>query len=109
VFKRYADMKERMRVLRTELLKIIYPDSKSGVYPSYSEQISAIKILIESDIKLFRAGLEMGIYRKDMAKGKKCTKEEELAMRNRPMNPEHRKTMLKAFKNFGLIPEDAEI
>jgi hypothetical protein len=108
VLKRYSDMEERMRVLRTDLFKIIYPDGKSGMYPSYSEQISAMKILMESDIKLFRAGLEMGIYRKDMAKGKKYTKEEELAMRNRPLDPEHRKAMLKAFKNFGLIPEDTE-
>jgi hypothetical protein len=106
VIKRYADMEERMRVLRTELFKIIYPDGKSGVYPSYSEQISAMKTLVESDIKLFRAGLDMGIYRKDMEKGKKHTKEEELAMRNKPLPPEAKEMIKRAMQNWGMIDED---
>jgi len=106
VIKRYADMEERMRVLRTELFKIIYPDYKNGVYPSYSEQISAMKTMVESDIKLFRAGLDMGIYRKDMAKGKKHTKEEEMAMRNRPFSPESIAERRRVMENWGMIDKD---
>ena len=109
VLERFTEVEERCRIMREQLWKVLFPDGKSGMMPSVSEQISAMRTIVQMDVKLIKAAIDIGLYTKKTAPGNKYTKEEELRMRNKPIPEEYKKSVIKAFKNWGIIPMDAEV
>jgi hypothetical protein len=108
ILERFVQMDERARLMREQLFKVIFPSDKDLVRPTIGEQMSAMNLIVKTDLKLLRAALDMGLYRKDMAKGKKYTKEEEEAMRNRPLSEETREGIMRAMMNWGIIDKDGK-
>jgi hypothetical protein len=108
ILERFSQMDERARLMREQLFRVIFPSDKESVRPTVSDQISAMNTVMNADLKLLRAALDMGIYRKDMPAGKKFTKEEEDALRNRPIPDEYKKSIMRAFRNWGIIDENGD-
>jgi uncharacterized protein YnzC (UPF0291/DUF896 family) len=106
ILERFVQMDERARLMREQLFRIIFPSDTELVRPTASEQISAMNMVIKNDLQILRAALDMGVYRKDMPSGKKFTKEEEAALRNKPIPEEYRKNIMRAFKNWGIIDDE---
>ena len=101
---RISEMKEKYRMMTERLIRIIYYSDelrKEGIIPpSYKDQISAINTLLKYDILLFNAQLDAGIFERHLGTL-------EIEQRSKPLPPELKNQMLKAFVNWGVIPKEA--
>ncbi len=109
VIERFAEMSERSRLMQQQLWKVIFPSDTQLDRPTLSEQMLAMRTIASMDAKLLKAGIEMGVYRKDMLPGKKYTEEEEFALRNQPLPPEIKASIRWAFENWGFVPRNEEV
>ncbi len=100
---RIAEMKERYRLVFERLIRIaFYSDDlkKEGIPPpSYRDQISALREISRLDVSIFGAELDAGIFERHIGTL-------EIEKRNKPLPPELKAQMLKAFTNWGIIPRD---
>lgn len=103
VNERIAEIKERYRLIFERLIRIaFYSDElkKEGVMPpSYKDQISALREIGKLDIAIFNAELDAGIFERHIGTL-------EIEKRSKPLPPELKAQMLKAFANWGIIPKD---
>ncbi len=104
VTNRVSELKEKYRVLSERLIRIaFYSDDlrKEGMPPpSIKDQIGAINTILRYDLALFNAQLDAGIFERHLGTL-------EIEQRNRPLPPELKALMLKAFVNWGIVPEEA--
>jgi hypothetical protein len=104
VVERIAQMKERYRLMFERLLRIVYysDDLKKEGFspPSIREQINAINSIVRLDALIFNSELDAGIFERHLGTL-------EIEQRNKPLPPELKAVMLKAFVNWGIVPEDA--
>jgi hypothetical protein len=100
---RVAEMKERYRLVFERLIRIaFYSDDfkKEGIPPpSYRDQISALREISRLDISIFGAELDAGLFERHIGTL-------EVEQRNRPLPPEMKVVMLKAFVNWGIVPKE---
>lgn len=102
VSERILEIKERYRLIFERLARIAFYDEepKEGVTPpSYKEQISALREIGKLDIAIFNAELDAGIFERHIGTL-------EIEKRNKPLPPEMKAQMLKAFANWGIIPKE---
>lgn len=103
VNERVSEMKERYRLVFERLIRIaFYSDDlkKEGVQPpSYRDQISALREISRLDVAIFNAELDAGIFERHIGTL-------EIEKRSRPLPPELKMQMLKAFANWGIIPKE---
>lgn len=103
VNERVAEMKERYRLVFERLIRIaFYSDElkKEGVQPpSFRDQISALREISRLDVAIFGAELDAGIFERHIGTL-------EIEKRNKPLPPELKAQMLKAFTNWGIIPKE---
>ena len=101
VVARIAQLKERYRIVFERLVRIaFYSDDmkKDGLPPpSYRDQINALREISRLDVAIFGAELDAGIFERHIGKL-------EIEKRGRPLPPELKAQMLKAFANWGIIP-----
>ncbi len=101
VTERIAQLKERYRLVFERLVRIaFYSDDmkKDGMPPpSYRDQITALREISKLDVAIFGAELDAGIFERHLGKL-------EIEKRSRPLSPELKAQMLKAFANWGIIP-----
>lgn len=100
---RVAEMKERYRLVFERLIRIaFYSDDlkKEGLQPpSFRDQISALREISRLDVAIFGAELDAGIFERHIGTL-------EIEKRNKPLPPELKTQMLKAFANWGIIPKE---
>ncbi len=100
---RVAEMKERYRLVFERLIRIaFYSDDlkKEGTPPpSFRDQISALREISRLDVAIFGAELDAGIFERHIGTL-------EIEKRNKPLPPELKTQMLKAFANWGIIPKE---
>ena len=103
VSERVAEMKERYRLMVERLMRIIYYNDemkKEGFSPpSIREQINAINALVRLDVMIFNSELDAGLFERHLGTL-------EIEQRNRPIPPELKAVMLKAFVNWGIVPKE---
>lgn len=103
VIERVTEMKERYRLMLERLWRIVYytDDLKKEGFmpPSYKDQINAINSIIRLDSIIFNAQLDAGIFERHIGTL-------EVEKRSRPLPPELKAMMLKAFINWGIVPKD---
>jgi hypothetical protein len=101
VVPRIAEMKERYRLMIDKLLRIIFAgDDLKSMPASYKDQINAINSLVKLDVLIFNAELDAGIFERHLGTI-------EIEKRNKPLPPELKAVMLKAFVNWGIVPPEA--
>jgi hypothetical protein len=100
---RIAEFKERYRLVFERLLRIaFYSDElkKEGMQPpSYRDQIVALNSIIKMDLSIFNAELDAGIFERHLGTL-------EIEKRAQPLPIELKEAMMKAFRNWGLIPTE---
>jgi hypothetical protein len=95
--------RENYRMMRERLLKIIYwqPDPDLDIKfqraPYHEDVIDAAKTLVMLDLALFKAELEVGMYKKPLAD---IAKE----IHYEPLPPDVRAVVIASWRNFGLLP-----
>jgi len=103
VSERMTEMKERYRLMLERLMRIVYYNDemkKEGFNPpSIREQINAINSIIRLDVTLFNSELDAGLFERHLGTL-------EVEQRNRPLPPELKAVMLKAFVNWGIVPKE---
>jgi hypothetical protein len=103
VNERVAEMKERYRLVFERLIRIaFYSDDlkKEGIPPpSVRDQISALREISRLDVAIFGAELDAGIFERHIGTL-------EIEKRNKPLPPELKAQMIKAFTNWGIIPKE---
>ena len=103
VSQRVSEMKERYRLVFERLIRIAFYSEdlkKEGIPPpSYRDQISALREISRLDVAIFGAELDAGIFERHIGTL-------EIEKRNKPLPPELKAQMLKAFTNWGIIPRD---
>lgn len=101
---RLSILLEKYRVISDQLLKVVFYDrykvDERVPVPSYHEQIMAGNLLMRWDLALFYAECDAGVYE---------LKTEVENPRNKPLDPETRVRIVKAFENWGLIKKETEI
>lgn len=101
VIPRIAEMKERYRLMTDKLLRIIFAgDDLKSMPASYKDQINAINSLVKLDVLIFNAEMDAGIFERHLGTL-------EIEKRNKPLPPELKAVMLKAFVNWGIVPPEA--
>lgn len=104
VSERVAEMKEKNRLMLERLMRIVYYSDemkKEGFTPpSIREQINAINSIVRLDVMVFNAELDAGLFERHLGTI-------EIEQRNRPLPPELKAMMLKAFVNWGIVPKEA--
>ena len=95
---------EKYRVISDQLLKVVFYDrykvDEKVPVPSFHEQIMAANLLMRWDLALFYTENDAGLY---------VLKTETDNPRNKPLDPEARAKIIKAFQNWGFIkPETNE-
>ncbi len=100
---RIAEMKERYRLVFERLIRIAFYSEdlkKEGIPPpSHRDQISALREISRLDVSIFGAELDAGIFERHIGTL-------EIEKRNKPLPPELKAQMLKAFTNWGIIPRE---
>ena len=103
VSERIAELKERYRLVFERLVRIAFHSEdmkKEGIAPpSFRDQISALKEITRLDVSLFGAELDAGIFERHIGTL-------EIEKRNKPLPPEVKDQMIKAFANWGIIPKE---
>lgn len=103
VVSRISEMKERYRLMVDKLIRIaFYTDelkNEGRLPPSYRDQINAINSIIRLDVMLFNSELDAGLFERHLGTL-------EIEQRNRPLPPELKAVMLKAFVNWGIVPKE---
>jgi hypothetical protein len=95
--------RENYRMMRERLLKIIYwqPDPEVAIEwqrpPKNEDVIDAAKSLVLLDLALFKAELEVGMYKKPLAD---IAKE----IHYEPLAADVRAVVIASWRNFGLLP-----
>ena len=98
---RLALMRENYRLMREELLKIVYwqpEDTQPGVpKPLVKDRVEAAKAVVQLDLAILQAEAAAGMYRKPV---------EELAksVHYEPLPPEIRTVIIAAWQRGGLLP-----
>jgi hypothetical protein len=95
--------RENYRMMREELLKIVYwkrgdNEGANGMArPRALDRVEAAKSVVMLDLALLKAEIETGMYKKPI---------EKLAadIRYEPLPPEIRAVVIKSWANFGLLP-----
>lgn len=100
--KRIAEIQERYRLVLDRLLRIAFytEDLQKDGYPapSYKDQIAALNAIVKLDAAVLSAEMDMGIFERHIGTL-------EVEKRYRPLPPEVKTAMLKAFQNLGVLPE----
>ena len=100
---RLSILLERYRVISDKLLRVVFYDYYSTdekvPVPSYHEQIMAANMLMRWDLALFYAENEAGVFQ---------LKNEGDNPRNKPLDPEVKAKIMKAFENWGFIKKGVE-
>lgn len=102
VVERITEMKERYRFVFERLIRVaVNDDLKSeGARSSIQEQITALREIVRLDVAIFGAELDAGLFERHIGTL-------EIEQRNQPLPAELKAQMLKAFANWGIIPNDA--
>ena len=104
VVERISEMKERYRMMLERLWRIIYytDDLKKEGFmpPSFKDQINAINTIIKLDALVFNAELDAGMFERHLGTL-------EIEKRSKPLPPELKMAMMKAFVNWGIVPKEA--
>lgn len=103
VIERVAEMKERYRLVFERLIRIAFYSEdlkKEGIPPpSVRDQISALREISRLDVAIFGAELDAGIFERHIGTL-------EIEKRSKPLPPELKAQMIKAFTNWGIIPKE---
>lgn len=104
VSERVSEMKERYRLMLERLFRIVYYNDdmkKEGFMPpSAKDQISAINSIMRLDVLVFNSELDAGLFERHLGTL-------EVEQRNKPLPPELKAVMLKAFVNWGIVPKES--
>ena len=99
---RLSILVEKYRVISDQLLKVIFYDrykvDEKIPVPSFHEQIMAANLLMRWDLALFYAENDAGVYER---------KTEINNPRNKPLSPEARESIKRAFENWGFIKKES--
>ena len=103
---RISELKEKYRVISERLMRIaFYTDDfkkENMVPPNTKEQLTALNLILKYDFVLFNSQLDAGIFERHLGTL-------EVEQRNRPLSPELKALMRKAFTNWGIIPKEENL
>jgi hypothetical protein len=103
VSERLAEMKEKNRLMLERLMRIVYYSDemkKEGFTPpTIREQINAINSIVRLDVMVFNSELDAGLFERHLGTL-------DVEIRNKPLSPEMKASMLKAFANWGIVPKE---
>ncbi len=103
VNERLSQMQEKNRLMMERLMRIVYYSDemkKEGFTPpTIREQINAINSIVRLDVLVFNSELDGGLFERHLGTI-------EIEQRSRPLPPELKAVMLKAFVNWGIVPKE---
>lgn len=101
---RLASLRENYRLMREELLKIVYwtpEDVQPGVpKPLAKDRVEAAKAVVQLDLAILSAEMAAGLYKKPIEEIAKTFQYE-------PLPPETRMVIIAAWQRGGLLPKQA--
>ena len=100
---RIVEFKEKNRLVFDRLVRIaFYSDDlkkETSTPPSFKDQIAALVAIVRLDIMIFNAEMDAGVFERHIGTL-------EIEKRSRPLPPELKAQIMRAFMNWGIIPRE---